>query len=371
MAKNNAVLINEKVVDAYLQAGIDPKTGKPTRGDNCRSPKDDIKLQLRLIDEQDAVNRFQWYNTALEISSQELERLLYYRGQLCFFYFDELKKFMVMPYALDGTIDFYGRFNTVHPVPFATGEDDDKKSKLSKSQSELLSDKHLTVLYDIPTEPLKGKPGDYCVLLHDYTKQWSETIIPRQQVQDGLLDIMADCIPFAHTALLNSTGIAGMKVGSRDEASNVAAANNSVTKAARNGKKWVAIEAFQEIQELTGGNVARAEEFMMAMQSLDNFRLSTYGLENGGLFEKKQYQNNAQTMLNGSGQIGRPLQDSLTIRQHACDIINAVWGVGISCEITETASGMDLNMDGFTGNNQDQAGVPGEQPQTLTGGEQL
>lgn len=370
MAKNNAVLINEKVVDAYLQAGINPKTGLPTRSAaNCRSPKDDIKLQLRLIDEQDAVNRFQWYNTALEISSQELERLLYYRGQLCFFYFDELKKFMVMPYALDGTIDFYGRFNTVHPVPFATGEDDDKKGKLSKSQSELLSDKHLKVLYDIPTEPLEGKPGDYCVLLHDYTKQWSETIIPRQQVQDGLLDIMADCIPFAHTALLNSTGIAGMKVGSRDEASNVAAANDSVTRAARNGKKWVAIEAFQEIQELTGGNVARAEEFMMAMQSLDNFRLSTYGLENGGLFEKKQYQNNAQTMLNGSGQIGRPLQDSLTIRQHACDIINAVWGVGISCEITETASGMDLNMDGFTGNNQDQAGVPGEQPQ-MTGGEQ-
>lgn len=372
MAKNNAVLINEKVIDAYQQAGIDPKTGKPTRSEaKCISPKDDIKRLLRIIDEQDAVNRFQWYNTALEISSQELERLLYYEGQLCFFYFSELKKFMVMPYALDGTIDFYGRDNTVHPVPFATGEDDKngKKLKLEQNQAELLSTKHLTVLYDIPTEPLKGNPGDYCVILHDYTKQRANRILSRQQVQDGLLDIMADCIPFAHTALLNSTGVAGMKVGSRDEASNVAAANNSVTRAARDGKKWVAIEAFQEIQELTGGNVARAEEFMMAMQSLDNFRLSTYGLENGGLFEKKQYQNNAQTMLNGSGQIGRPLQDSLTIRQHACDIINAVWGVGISCEITETASGMDLNMDGLTGNNQDQAGIPGEQPQ-MTGGEQ-
>ena len=63
-------------------------------------------------------------------------------------------------------------------------------------------------------------------------------------------------------------------------------------------------------------------------------------------------------MLNGSGQIGRPLQDSLTLRQNACDIINAVWGVGVSCELTETASGMDLNMDGVTANtdttNQDE-----------------
>ena len=68
MAKNNAVLINEKVVDAYLQAGINPKTGLPTRSAaNCRSPKDDIKLQLRLIDEQDAVNRFQCRNDRLKI----------------------------------------------------------------------------------------------------------------------------------------------------------------------------------------------------------------------------------------------------------------------------------------------------------------
>lgn len=68
-------------------------------------------------------------------------------------------------------------------------------------------------------------------------------------------------------------------------------------------------------------------------------------------------------MLNGSGQIGRPLQDSLSIRQHACDIINAVWGIGISCEITETAAGMDLNMDGMTADNLDQTGIEGDQPQ--------
>lgn len=107
-----------------------------------------------------------------------------------------------------------------------------------------------------------------------------------------------------------------------------------------------------EFQDLAGGEVAKAEEFLMAMQSLDNFRLSTYGLENGGLFEKKQYQNNAQTMMNGSGQIGRALQDGLSIRQKACDIINLLTGAGVSCELTEVAAGMDLNMDGLTGNTE-------------------
>ena len=61
-------------------------------------------------------------------------------------------------------------------------------------------------------------------------------------------------------------------------------------------------------------------------------------------------------MINGSGQIGNALQDSLSYRQNACDIINAVWGVGISCEITEVAAGMDLNMDGITANNTEQSG---------------
>lgn len=330
--------INQDIINLYKSAGIDPKTGLPIRYDSGKDKttlKSDIKRQLALIDEQDAVNRFQWYNLPLDISSQELERLLYYRGSLCMFFFKPLKKFYVMPYALDGNLDFYGRFETVHPVPFFQG---------NKPQAELLSTIKLKVLYDIPLEPVKE---DFCILLQDYTKQLSETLIPRVQLQDGLLDVMADCIPFMRTALLNSTGVQGMRVGSADEESNVRAANNSIDRAAINGEKWIPITGSIDFQELTSGATSKGEEFLMAMQSLDNFRLSTYGLENGGLFEKKQYQNQAQTMMNGSGQVGRPLQDSLAIRQRFCDIANIAWGVGMSCELTETAAGMDLNQDGL------------------------
>ena len=175
---------------------------------------------------------------------------------------------------------------------------------------------------------------------------------------------MADCIPFMRTALLNSTGVQGMRVGSKDELSNVLAANKSIDRAGLNGQKWVPIIGQIDFQDLTGGATSKGEEFLMAMQSLDNFRLSTYGLENGGLFEKKAYQNNAETALNGEvGQIGSPLQDSLSWRQKACDIANAVWGIGMSCEISENAASMDLDMDGLAANNNDESGIPGDQPQ--------
>lgn len=366
MAKNNAYYINQDVINKIIAAGIDPKTGLPLKATaGCKSElKSDIKRQLRIIDEQDAVNRFQWYNLPMDISSQELERLLYYKGQLCMFYFKELDKFFVMPFALDGTIDFYGRFNTIHPVPMAEGNTDEEKAQY-KNQAAILSQIKLKVLYDVPEEPLDD-PSQYCVIIRDYCQQLSQTIIPRQIVQDGLLDVMADCIPFMRTTLLNSTGVQGMRVGSEDEQSNVKAANMSIDRAALSGEKWIPVIGQLDFQDLTGGQVSKGEEYLMAMQSLDNFRLSTYGLENGGLFEKKQYQNNAQTILNGSGQVGNPLQDSLSYRQRSCDIANAAWGVGMACEIGENALSLDTDMDGNAFENLDQSGVPGDQPQEVS-----
>lgn len=362
MAKNNARLINEDVVGLYNSAGINPVTGQPTRAENKCSLKNDIRKQLRIIDEQDAVNRYVWYNLPCELTGQELERMLYYKGQLAFFYFKDLDQFYFMPYALDGTIDFYGRFNTIHPVPMAEGTDDDTKAIVAK-QAALLSTIKLDVLYDVPLE-LDKSPENYCVLLHDYTKQLSQNILPRQQLQDGLLNVMSDMIPFMRTSLLNATGVSGMRVASEDDESNVKAANLTVDSAALNGQKWIPIIGNLEFQDLTQGSTAKGEEFLLAMQSLDNFRLSTYGLENGGLFEKKQYQNTMQTSLNGNGQVGNPLQDGLSIRQHFCDVVNSVFGVGISCEISEVATGSDFNQDGAFIDEQDQSGtMVGQQPE--------
>ena len=66
-------------LETLCKAGIDPKTGLPvkmTKPAKC-AIKEDVKKFLRLIDEQDAVNRYVWYNLPANITSQELERMLY------------------------------------------------------------------------------------------------------------------------------------------------------------------------------------------------------------------------------------------------------------------------------------------------------
>lgn len=317
---NNAKLPD---LSTLFQAGIDPKTGLPIKltGSMKCVLKEDLKKFLRLIDEQDAVNRYVWYNLPANITSQELERMLYYKGQLCFFYDKDLEEFYFMPYALDGTIDFYGRYNQIHPVPMTSGTDD----KGNKAQAQYLAEKKLKCVYGIklPDELRTEDLDNSTVLLHDYTKQLAQTVIPRVQVNDSLLDVMAECIPFMRTSLISSTGINGIRVNDGDQQANVFDAGRSVEHAALTGNPWVPIIGNIEFQELTNGQVGKAEEYMLAMQSLDNLRLSGYGIDNGGLFEKKAHELQSEADING-GPVGLVLQDGLSIRQNFCNIVNSI-----------------------------------------------
>lgn len=358
--KNNAAIYD---LQTLVQAGIDPKTGLPLKVVNGLPSKlkEGIRALFRIIDMQDAVTRYTWYNLPCNITSQELERLIYYKGQLAFFYCEPLDQFFFMPYALDGTIDFYGRYNRIHPVPMANGTTEEEK-KLYGAQMDYLSTLKLDVLYDIPLEPVD--PYKSCVLVHDYTKQMSQTVISRQVLNEPLLDVMSETLPLMRTALFNSSGVLAMRVNSQDEQSNVKAANQAIDAAVLNGQRYIPVLGNIDFQELAGGDTAKAEEFLMALQSLDNLRLSTHGLDSGGLFQKKAHVLESENSMN-AGHARSALDDGLMIRQHMCDIANAIWGIGMSCEISESALMMDKNMDGMAVDNQDMSGVPGEQPQEV------
>lgn len=332
-----------------IQAGIDPKTGLPLKVSNCMKSvlKPNIKKVLRIIDEQDAINRYKWINLPEGLNSNLIERILYYKGQAMFFYIDsndddEPGTFYFLPYALDGSIDVYGRFTGVTPLPF-----NGKSQESDKKESPWIEGLIRKPLYDIMLEePEFADYEKYCVLLTDYSKQISQTILPRQSLNEPLLDVEADCIPFMRTSLLTGTGINGMRVSDPDMADAVTDASRSVEEAALNGEPWIPITGGTvDFQELTPGATVKPEEYMVAMQSIDNLRLSTFGLENGGLFEKKAHMLETEQATRG-GTVGLIYQDGLSLRQEFCDIVNSLFGLGIWCEPSETVIGMDANLDG-------------------------
>lgn len=357
-AVNNAKIPQN---DLFRQAGIDPYTRLPIRAIGQAAYKSNVQRIIELVDQQDAVNRYKWYNLPLKMSSQEFERLLYFHPDLAFFYYEAVDEFYVMPYALEGTIDYYGRFKMIHPIPIAgTAGEDDKRYKEQKNALSMIK---LNCTYDVLEDPATREDmTKRCVLIHDYTPQRSQNTLSRAELQRGLIDIMSDCIPFMRTALKNSTGVSGMRVQAEDEQSNVAVASASMDRAALTGEKFIALIGKLDFQELTGGQVARAEEFLLAMQALDNFRLSTYGIQNGGLFEKKAHVLQSEQEMNNAP-TGLVYNDGLAIRQHFCDIVNSIWDLGMWCEPSESVIGMDLNGNGIVADEQDQSGsAPGEQP---------
>ena len=340
MAQNRGPYLPD--IQSLIAAGINPKTGLPMKMGSCDCMlKDNIKRVLRVIDEQDCVNRFVWYNLPDDLDGQLIERILYYKGQGAFFFSEPHNKFFFLPYALDGEIDVYGRYTGITPLPF-NGQDVDSKGKSKPWINGLTK----TPIYTIPLTVDYKMLTEGCVLLSDYSKQISQTVLPRQLLNEGIIDIEADMIPFLRTALQNATGVTGMRVQGQDEASNVFVANDSINKAALSGNKYVPIIGSLDFQDLATNGSGRAEEFLMSMEALDNFRLGTIGLENGGLFQKKAHMLQSEQNMN-AGSVSPVQQDGLTNRQNFCNIVNAITGLNIWCEVSEPSTGADINGDAY------------------------
>lgn len=355
MAKRNGPAIYD--LNSMIAAGIDPKTKLPLKAVAACGHKAAIKQQLNILDEQDAINRFTWFNLPKGLNGRLMERILYYRGQAMFFKLDD--RFYFLPYALNGTIDVYGRYTEVTPLPF-----NGKSTVDDKEQSPWITGLTRKCIYEaqLPDDYVDGKEilvdkilsvqDESCVLIKDFSEQISQINIARWVLQEPVIDLMAEMFPFMHTALLNATGVQGMRVSSQDEQSNVESASRSVNSAALEGRKYIPIVGSLDFQDLTSGNVAKAEEFLVAMQSLDNYRLSLHGLDNGGLFQKKSHMLEAEQKMN-TGTTGLILRDSLQYRQDACTIINSIWGLDMWCEPSEVVTAMDTNGDGIAGSNED------------------
>lgn len=357
MMTNNAKLPD---ISTLIQAGFNPKTGLPIKlgdEDKCML-KSEIKKNLRIKDEQVALNRYKWYNLPSGLDGQLLERILYYKGQAAFFYIDTNETFYFLPYALNGTIDVYGRFMGITPIAFGNGTTDNEKDK---PWIEGLVRKPV---YDIVLDLDENTFKEGCVLLSDYSKQLGQTNISRSVLQDTIIDMEAEALPFARTNLISNSGIRGMRVNDEDQQAQVALASKSLTNAALTGKPWVPIVGNTEFQDLTANGINKSEEYLLYMQSLDNLRLSMYGIGEGGLFEKKAHVLQSEQAMN-AGNEQLIYQDGLTLRQKFCDIVNSIWGLGIWCEASELVTGMDTNMDGVIMDNQDQSGIPNEQPQEV------
>ena len=105
------------------------------------------------------------------------------------------------------------------------------------------------------------------------------------------------------------------------------------------------------------------------MQSLDNYRLSLYGLDNGGLFQKKSHMLEAEHETN-TGNTGLVAEDGLRNRQKFCDIFNSIFAEEIDDLMgvvpSECTLGIDRNGDYMAGGDQTDETTTSHPAQTQT-----
>lgn len=300
----------------------------------------EILKSLRILDEQDHINKGKWYSLPYGTTQRLVERIVYYKGRGAMFYWQD--KFWFLPFAPCGSIDAYGRYTKITPIPFnGTAKDKDKERPL-------LDGLEFEPIYDVimPYEFDPKMMETKCVILNDYSPQLSQNIQARANLSEPLLQVMAECVPFMRTSLINGTGVNGIKVQSEDEAWSVLAASDATVQASLNGDKWVPINGGLNMDMLQFTSPSKAEEYLLAMQSLDNLRLSLHGLDNGGIFQKKSHMLEAEQEMN-AGVASLAMQDFIYQRQEFCTLCNSLWGLGMWYEASEPNLGVDANGDGL------------------------
>lgn len=338
-------------VQAYL--AITGGRLPPKFGNKGPALNDSILMGMRVMDEQDALRSIEWTGLPLETPASLIERILYYRANLMFFYMKETNRFYALPYA-GKDIDVYGRYQYATALPF-TGSTE-QKGKKSK-ETPWIKDRYWKIIYEpvLMEDWEESMMTDCCVLLSDYSKQLSQKIIPRAQLQDPLMQVESELIPFLRTALLNGTGIEGMKIDSPDMSAEVINASNQIVDAALMGQRWIPMASGITSEVLSHSQGAKIEEYLLAMQSIDNFRLSFHGLENGGLFQKKAHELESEHEGN-TGNAGIVMSDRVQCRQEFSNISNSIWGTAMWADSSEMVSNADRNMDGELDNDDSEAG---------------
>lgn len=361
------VRIDQKDLKALLNVPVKGKTAE--RPCECVLQTNILK-NLRIKDEQDAINRYKWYFLPDGYSGRQLERMMWYKSQVALFYLTTLDRFFILPFVGMGC-DYLGRPTEVMPIQWGSSQDDNDKT--IKAFIDGKTFKPIYTYRDLfDTEGNLVRPiEECCVILRDYTEQLSFQSIPRSQLNDPILTIMSEVFPFARTSLIANSGTKGVRVGSEEEKKEIQNMNVSFANAAKTGQAFIPVVGNVDYQELGGGTPLKSEEYLLYMQALDNFRLSLYGIKTGGIFQKKSHMLQEEQEMNNTSN-SMSYQDGLDIRQEFCDLVNFMYadllgGNLVWCEASEMCIG-DKNGNGILIDEQEQSGAPGEQPKEEIGG---
>lgn len=302
---------------------------------------DKIGASLKCMDYQQFLTRFKWNNLPDGLTSELMERILYFSGSAMFFYIKELDKFYFLPYGMTGDktqvgIDFYGQFNRIKPYSFngstsGAGEQSNGK-KISKADI-YLSTQERNNIKDIAftdnPEDAKDLYENGAVICWDITPGLAYNVDSRNRISQSYIKYLIKVLVQTKSALINASGFNLFSSKSESDNDIMQLQIDAINADRERGKlSAVVSDLLGDISNLQSNAPAAMADFWSSLQSVDNLRLKSMGIRNDGVIQKSQYQNIQEQSID----IDDALQiywNSFIERIKFSAIVNSIWGLGI------------------------------------------
>ena len=275
----------------------------------------------------ETTERIKWEGLPPELNQDLIERILYFRFKGALFKFNE--KYWFLPFTLKGTIDSYGRYETITPVLF-TGQfgTTNKKGKDTSFLDEKVIGKTFLACYQ---EGLELKSGQIpAIILNDTTLEVSQDYTPMNSLIDPLIQQLVDILVLVNIDLVTSAKVFYIVAKDQNQKEAIEDEFNDLDSRIMNGKRVVVVTSELQLQELTGGNQAKDQaRYFQTYQSFDNLRKDIIGISNSGQFMKQEHTTELETEKNASGG-SSVLNNALRQRREFCDLVNHYYGLSIS-----------------------------------------
>lgn len=282
---------------------------------------------LQIIDREDFCSRYELENlpSNLNLTSNEIFRMLYYKYALAFAKLGD--SFYILPYTQVGQIDVYARTDYINLIPYTENEKEEKRYK----EKSPLSSYTFKIIHT--EEDIKEDEELKAVIIKDYINGLNTNYdLPRYQVNSELLEIESFFIPYCRTALKLSTGVKMIAVNDADESEDVIQSLTKIDDCVLKGTPFIPVTRKSDFQDIGTTPTASVQDYFLAMQSVDNFRLATLGLSNGGLFQKQERETISEQATNTVNASAR-LQNNYEELKRTINLINKAFNLNINVKI--------------------------------------
>lgn len=283
---------------------------------------------------QQFVRRYKYKNLPKGLTPELIERVLYFRGRLVLFKMEDT--YFSLPFALNGSIDVYGRYNTLSPLTFNGSIMQNEDGDNVLGDDVWIGDLLLKPAYE--KECIDGKNA---VIINDYTQSISQFIVPRYQLNQIYHEDLANIIILVRHNLISSARVFSVRVLDQGQAEAVMKEFDDMEEdILENAKRIFTVTSPNKIEELFRDKGLETQEYWECYVSLDNLRENLIGIENNGIFKKKERQLKGEQELEASS-ADLVYEDGLANRRDMFEVFNTLFNENVIVEESDAIQGVE------------------------------